>query len=784
MALSVRSGNRPADTQHPDMAAPQLPEPWSRTRAALLELEGRLRCSVCLSLLKQPICLGGCEHVFCRTCVDDSVGNGCPVCHAPAWVKDVQINRQLDNIIQLCSKLNSLLDTGKHDENKIDLCHDAALKPNTAEGEFKKKQIKMWFSPRRGKARYVLEKEGGTQNVPSNNNNSAVLEPYEFVSSSPVNELAKKKSTAKKSKKKKLEDINQEWGVGGQKRSLRVKKSVSKTDKTVSFCESPIAFLIDDVEPEIKECGSPTKISQDKNESSTDEHAVAGKLSKADRLLETRADELRCSAIEALPEKQDETKLDKANNVGESQADNKSLRNTRPKKVTTVSPKREQGGLKRKNQFSLSNTPKRPRKGQIKPVDSVKTEKVHVANGEDCEKPEQLETPSKCFTSPSSHDKHRGRTSQASSSNPTSPSNFSFTKKNIKGETLLHIASIKGDIEGVEELLKNGANPNVKDNAGWTPLHEACNHGHTNVVELLLQYQALVNTTGYQNDTPLHDAAKNGHAAIVRLLLSNRASPDAVNIFGLRPVDYAETEEIKLSLLQAQTNKEPLIKQPCSTPMKGQRREGAVALLASGLSASQKTDITKLAALLKAEVCLNYNSSVTHVIVGDEPMLRTMKCMMGILGGCWVLRSAWVKTCLELRGREPEEPYEVQGGPHKARLNKEQLLPRLLDGCHFYFLGSFKEHKKEDLTELVKAAGGQILLRQPKPDSDVTQTINTVAYHADANSDQRFCTQYIIYDKLSKYVPGRVRQGKVWFAPSNWLIDSITCFQLLPVQQE
>ncbi|CAJ0958462.1 unnamed protein product, partial [Ranitomeya imitator] len=120
-----------------------------------------------------------------------------------------------------------------------------------------------------------------------------------------------------------------------------------------------------------------------------------------------------------------------------------------------------------------------------------------------------------------------------------------------------------------------------------------------------------------------------------------------------------------------------------------------------------------------------------------------------------------VKTCIKTRRREPEELYEVDGGPHKARLNREQLLPSLLDGCHFYFLGCFKEHRKEDLIELVKAAGGQILIRQPKPDSDVTQTINTVAYHADADSDQRFCTQYVIYDKASKFNPARVRQGLI-----------------------
>lgn len=83
--------------------------------------------------------------------------------------------------------------------------------------------------------------------------------------------------------------------------------------------------------------------------------------------------------------------------------------------------------------------------------------------------------------------------------------------------------------------------------------------------------------------------------------------------------------------------------------------------------------------------------------------------------------------------------------------------------------------------ELVKAAGGQILIRQPKPDSDVTQTINTVAYHAESGSDQSFCTQYVIYDVSSKYKPDKIRQGKVWTAPSSWLIDCVMSFQLLPV---
>ncbi|XP_063286037.1 BRCA1-associated RING domain protein 1 [Pelobates fuscus] len=364
-----------------------------------------------------------------------------------------------------------------------------------------------------------------------------------------------------------------------------------------------------------------------------------------------------------------------------------------------------------------------------------------------------------------------------------SPNRFPNAKRNHRGETMLHLASIKGDLQEVGVLLKNGANPNVKDNAGWTPLHEACNHGHTKVVELLLKHHVLVNTAGYQNDTPLHDASKNGHLAIVQLLLSHGSSPDAVNIFGLRPVDYAETEEIKSAFLEKRTNKEPQVTHPCTVLSPRQHQEEPIVLVASGLTTAQRTDLSKLAAQLKAEICSEFNKAVTHVIVNDEPMLRTMKCMMGTLVGCWILTFSWVKASLTSQGREPENKYEVHGGPHRARLNREQLLPKLLDGCYFYFLGCFKEHRKEDMMELVKVAGGQILNRQPKPDSDVTQSINTVAYHAEVDSDQRFCTQYILYDKTSKYCPSTVRQGKVWFVQSDWLINCITSFQLLPVLQ-
>jgi BRCA1-associated RING domain protein 1 len=35
---------------------------------------------------------------------------------------------------------------------------------------------------------------------------------------------------------------------------------------------------------------------------------------------------------------------------------------------------------------------------------------------------------------------------------------------------------------------------------------------------------------------------------------------------------------------------------------------------------------------------------------------------------------------------------------------------------------------------------------------------------------------------LSNYRPERVRQGKVWMAPSSWLISCVMSFELLPLE--
>ncbi|XP_059053768.1 tonsoku-like protein [Achroia grisella] len=112
-------------------------------------------------------------------------------------------------------------------------------------------------------------------------------------------------------------------------------------------------------------------------------------------------------------------------------------------------------------------------------------------------------------------------------------------KKNMKGETQLHVASISGNKLLVERLIAKGHPVNVRDNAGWIPLHEACIHGHIEIANTLINSGGNVNDRGGSNCdgiTPLYDAASNGHLEVVQLLLEKGALPSLKTDFGETPL--------------------------------------------------------------------------------------------------------------------------------------------------------------------------------------------------------------------------------------------------------
>ncbi|XP_054442151.1 BRCA1-associated RING domain protein 1 isoform X2 [Pteronotus mesoamericanus] len=750
--LRVHSGNtpRPAPTMEPAAGGD-----WAHSRPALDRLEKLLRCSRC-------------------NCVSDCIGTTCPVCNTPAWIQDVKINRQLDNMIQLCSKLRSLL----HENELSDLKEDTSRKSLFNDAESKKNSIKMWFSPRSKKVRYVVSKVS-VQTEPQmiNDENAQQASAYEYVSTSPpvdVSVRAKKASTrsGKRQKKKTLTKINQEWNLDVDKKDGQLDSKEESKEKLVSFCIQPSVIASPQRNGEIDLLAS----------GSVAEDECVGNLTEVSLPL---AEQIESPEIESrdevviLEKNPPENDLTSKKSVPVS---HKGKRGRRRRPSSPISKRRRSSTPSTSRNFVKQTVPSEnmPKPGSSLPSSSnLKVGGTGRRRNSDALDESISSSPG--TPPPALNSTSYRRMLPSPSATKLPPSNLTAVKRNHKGETLLHIASIKGDIPSVAYLLQNGSDPNVKDHAGWTPLHEACSHGHLQVVELLLQHKALVNTTGYQNDSPLHDAAKNGHVDIVKLLLSYGASRNAVNIFGLRPVDCTESEPLKSLLLPPPEKNESSSTSHCSVVKTGQRRDGPLVLIGSGLSSEQQKKLSQLAAILKVKKCAEFDSTVTHVIVPGDTVQSTLKCMLGILGGCWILKFEWVKACLQSGAWAQEDEFEISGGPQRSRLNREQLLPKLFDGCYFYFGGIFRHHPKDNLMKLVTAAGGQILNRKPKPDSDVTQTINTVAYHANPDSDQRFCTQYIIYEDVSSHRPERVRQGKVWMAPSSWFIDCVMSFELLPL---
>ena len=90
----------------------------------------------------------------------------------------------------------------------------------------------------------------------------------------------------------------------------------------------------------------------------------------------------------------------------------------------------------------------------------------------------------------------------------------------------LWMASGRGDVGRVTELLKKGANVNWRyidlgaHRIGLAVLHEACLYNRAEVVKELLKHSPSINQQTKNGDTPLHLACREGHIECAKLLLA------------------------------------------------------------------------------------------------------------------------------------------------------------------------------------------------------------------------------------------------------------------------
>lgn len=112
------------------------------------------------------------------------------------------------------------------------------------------------------------------------------------------------------------------------------------------------------------------------------------------------------------------------------------------------------------------------------------------------------------------------------------------------------------DRRALEESLRNGESPEVRDAEGRTPLFQALVEGRTSLVRALLEYGASPSARDHRGETPLHVAARHHRTHEARWLIEHGAEVDAVDASGNTPLHRAVfsqsgSEEIIALLLQA-----------------------------------------------------------------------------------------------------------------------------------------------------------------------------------------------------------------------------------------
>ncbi|KAI9555390.1 hypothetical protein GHT06_017905 [Daphnia sinensis] len=395
------------------------------------------------------------------------------------------------------------------------------------------------------------------------------------------------------------------------------------------------------------------------------------------------------------------------------------------------------------------------------------------------------------FATPVHTIKRRGRTGSLSESFNTSISGTSASridKRNAKGETQLHVACLKQDVQRIKELLGLGANPNTQDNAGWTPLHEVVSCGNEEIVALLVENGANPNIPGGQNETSLHDAVACNRANIVRLLVSHGADVNARNSRGLTPKDLCSKDnEDMIAALQTST----IMPATPSNPDRSNVRTTLQTICLYVLNMEKKAypGLSKLARTLNFKIATTYSSSVTHVAVRLDDTSNTIKAnahfYSAVLQGQLIVDFKWIEESAKLERLVDVFQYEIDGTLNRAppggalsRLNCANQLPGLFNNCFFYLSGLFSTPSKADITQWIKHGGGTLLTRSPNPES--ISPCEKIPYHASPTSPLAQCSHFILYDSKAKAQPTlKYNMSHVKSLSTDWLVASIENFSLV-----
>ncbi|KAF5726998.1 protein BREAST CANCER SUSCEPTIBILITY 1 [Tripterygium wilfordii] len=221
-------------------------------------------------------------------------------------------------------------------------------------------------------------------------------------------------------------------------------------------------------------------------------------------------------------------------------------------------------------------------------------------------------------------------------------------------------------------------------------------------------------------------------------------------------------------------------------------------LCGSALSSAEKLLLIRFASMIGVTVSKFWRPDVSHVIAATDKTgacTRTLKVLMAICNGRWVLSIDWVKACMERMYAMNEEPYEVSldnygccNGPKTGRLNAVNGVPKLFNGLSFYFSGEFVPAYKEDIQKLVIAAGGSVCeseeeLTVQKHDKQAASSKQLVVYNLDPPQGSKVGEEIsYMWERLSEAENLASKMGSE-VVGHTWILESIAAYKLQPVCQ-
>ncbi|XP_033762661.1 BRCA1-associated RING domain protein 1-like [Pecten maximus] len=731
---------------------------YEHTRSALSRLQTLLNCSKCNRIASSPCTLGSCEHIYCRECCEDVLGKSCPVCHIPTDVRDAQVNRQLFTLVSLSKRLEEILASSPKDSGHSYVSDDQTthLAPETT-SDHKSSPTAMGVKPNVTKQPCRRSTPAKPGKIPGSK--CSVL-------SSPASKLGTRDTVPVNQS-----TMTQHFGYTDNDEMTGEDEAIPETLVHRKVCdEVPVCNISgDSCMPQDSSRSSRSRTQSPRLSTVSRQKSPVTVETPKDKTTATSTRNAKTQRRRSLPVKNTRNLRVRVLEKSDKDANQTEMKENKPNKKA-VNKRHSIGAVTAETiSASLAVSGKKKSRRSLSPA--LVTGRYNISS------------------SPATRSGGSTRSKVNSTGMNTSLTGSGkkvvneMEKRNAKGETPLQVGCIKGDLVKVKELLEGGATPNTRDNAGWTPLHEACHYGYVDIARLLLDYGALIDVPGTENATPLHDAVSHGRVQCVALLVSRGASLATRNLYGYTPVDCARSEEIKTAL-KTPVQSAPIVKETVDV-----LEYQLPCLLGTALNREQKIALQRCAALLNAKVVQDFSPEVTHVITSnnqDGQCPRTIKYLMAVLQGKWVINMDWVNTCLEYGSRVSEEAFEIPGtsanpntlAPQRGRTNKKLQLPGLFDGCQFYFHGKFvyPTPDKTELMDLVKAGGGLILRREPKVDSLDESTL-TVPYHADPESDCAQCCVFVLHDNSVTFP--KINTRRMCSLPVRWLMDCMSTFTLI-----